>query len=109
MLANFCIQLMFVMEVREINNAREGDECNMELASLHYVCVFVFCVSLFAEIRDTASFISALLRIRVASSGYERVGADHGAVLEADTSGVHGLMRAFTKRGHDDSGQGWSL
>lgn len=108
LVVNYAVQGILIYKIQDINNDKEGSQCFEELHSLQCICVFVFCVSVFAEFRDACSLLHGLWMCPSYSGGmmYAAVdavsGGGQGAVLEADSSGmnVFGKINVWAKKKH---------
>lgn len=107
LLINYSVQWILMYKIWEINLDKEGQQCDDALRSLQSVCVFIFSISVFSEVRDAFSLFHLLWVCDtvgvVGSDIYHAVDqGGHGAVLEADSSGMNlfGKMNVWAKKKH---------
>lgn len=106
LLINYTVQGILMYKIWEINMDKEGEQCDESLRSLQNVCVFIFCISVFSEVRDACSLLYGLYQCPTISAhdiyNAAPTSGGHGAVLEADTGGMNflGKMNVWAKKKH---------
>lgn len=93
---NFAIQMLYVVRIHRLSVEMQGEQCRHEHSYMQVVCVFVFGVSIFRELRDCMDFVALVVRCPVSrEGGYVGMGSSrgpdgshyrHGAVLSSQGS-----------------------
>lgn len=113
LLVNYTIQALFLLQFYAINAGKGEEGCASGLESLRVLCVFVFCVSSFLEIRDSENMLFGLWACPTKEPGHSpahAAGQAHGAVMEAEASNTWNpaaRMNVWLKR--KTEGTGWTL
>lgn len=92
---NYFLQLSLIQQLMSINDAKEywAEECGHHFLVLQIICIFVFVISIFAEVRETMDMMHGLYHAENWSAGFLHINAyvqphmheTGGAVLEAET------------------------
>jgi hypothetical protein len=111
---NFIIQMLYVVKIHRLSV--DLDPCVQERFYMQVVCVFVFGISIFRQLRDCIDFLALVVRCPVArDGGYRGIGrgADglhrHGAVLSQERpSGTSSILN-WARRRESSKTHVWTL
>lgn len=113
LLVNYTVQGLFLWQFYLINSAKTHEGCAGGLESLRILCVFVFCVSSFLEIRDSENMFFGLWACPTKDSSQAQAThqshAGHGAVMEAESKGWNPADRMNVWLKKKTAGTGWTL
>lgn len=103
---NFLIQLLYVVKIHRLSVELQAEPREQERFYMQVVCVFVFGISIFRELRDCIDFLALVVRCPVSrDGGYRGIGGGsdgshrHGAVLSQErSSGTSGILSWARRR-----------
>jgi hypothetical protein len=108
---NFIIQMLYVVRIHRMNmKVQDKPQCSNEHPYMQMICVFVFGISIFSELRGCVDFLALVVRCPVsrAGGGYLGIGRGsdgshgHGAVLSQEIaerpSGFRARVANWAKR-----------
>ena len=110
---NFIIQMLYVVKIHRLSVDSQSEPCarEQERFYMQVVCVFVFGISIFRELRDCIDFLALVVRCPVSpDGGYRGIGRGsdgshrHGAVLSQErpsgTSSILSWVRRRSSKTH---------
>lgn len=101
---NFTIQMLYVVRIHKLSVEMQGEQCRHKTAYMQVICVFVFGISIFRELRNCVDFMVLVYRSPVSRNrGYVGIGNGdgshrHGAVLHEENKGPTASILSWARR-----------
>merc|ERR1719262_587583 len=86
--------------VYDINVEKEGQECKDELLVAQHMCVFVFLLTIFTEVKESIHLLELIFKHPIQPEHYINISVhdEHGAVLEDENRNVFHRLGKWGKQ-----------